>query len=121
MAKPYSVDLRMRVLADFDEGARPVDLARRYRVARSWVYKLAAQRRDVGHIQPLKGKMGRPAKLAAHAEELKRIVAQYPDATLDELRRKLDIQVGVSTLCRALQALKLTLKKSPARRRAEAA
>lgn len=121
MAKPYSVDLRMRVLADFDEGARPVDLARRYRVARSWVYKLAAQRRDVGHIQPLKGKMGRPAKLAAHAEQLKQIVAQYPDATLDELRRKLDIPVGVSTLCRALQTLKLTLKKSAPRRRTEAA
>jgi len=119
MGKPYSVDLRTRVLADYDEGTRPTALARRYRVARSWIYKLVEQRRDVGHISPLKGNVGRPAKLAAHAEPLKKIVAQFPDATLDELRRKLDISVGLSTLHRALQALNLTLKKSHARRRTE--
>jgi transposase len=106
----------MRVLADFQEGISPVELARRYRVARSWIYKLAAQQRQLGHIRPLSGNAGRPAKLAAHADQLNKIVAQYPDATLDELRRKLDIPVGISTLCRALQALKLTLKKSPSRR-----
>ena len=27
MAKPYSVDLRIRVLADYDEGVRPAELA----------------------------------------------------------------------------------------------
>jgi len=113
MAKPYSVDLRMRVLADFQEGISPVKLARRYRVARSWIYKLAGQQRELGHIRPLSGNAGRPAKLAAHAGQLNKIVAQYPDATLEDLRRKLDIPVGLSTLCRALQALKLTLKKSP--------
>ena len=37
MAKPYSVDLRVRVLADYDEGMRPVDVARRYRVTRGWL------------------------------------------------------------------------------------
>lgn len=116
MAKPYSVDLRMRVLSDFEEGISPVELASRYRVALSWIYKLAEQQRELGHIRPLSGNAGRPAKLAAHAGQLRQIVAQYPDATLADLRQKLDIPVGISTLCRALQALKLTLKKSPSRR-----
>lgn len=121
MAKAYSVDLRARVLMDYDENIRPTELARRYRVSRGWIYKLLVQRRDLGHIQPLKGVMGRPPKLKHHSEQLQRIVAESPDATLEELRRKLDIPVGVSTLCRALLALKLTLKKSHSRRRTEAA
>src|SRR5258705_3092001 len=121
MAKAYSVDLRERVLADYDEGVRPVELARCYRVARSWIYKLLTQRREMGHIEPLKGEMGRKPKLKQRSEQLRQIVAAYPDATLEELRRKLPIPVGISTLWRALHALKLTLKKSHSRRRTKAA
>jgi transposase len=97
---------------DYDEGMRAAELIVRYRVSKSWIYKLIAQRRDLGHIDPLKGIMGRPPRLREHTEQLQRLVADHPDATLEELRAKLDIRVGVSTLCRALQALKLTLKKS---------
>lgn len=121
MAKAYSVDLRSRVLMDYDEGTSPSEISRRYRVDRSWVYKLISQRRDLGHINPLKGVMGRPAKLKGRAEQLQNLVAQYPDATLVELCQKLDISVSAPTLCRALRALKLTLKKSPSRGRTEAA
>jgi transposase len=121
MAKAYSVDLRARVLADYDEKIRPVELARRYRVARSWIYKLLTQRRALGHIEPLKGEMGRKPKLKQQSAQLRQIVADYPDATLDELRQKLPLSVGISTLWRALRALKLTLKKSHSRRRTKAA
>jgi transposase len=121
MGKPYSVDLRARVLADYDEGVRPVELARRYRVARSWVYKLLTQRRELGHIEPLQGEMGRKPKLKHHGERLRQIVADCPDATLDELRQQLPVSVGISTLWRALRALKLTLIKSHSRRRTTAA
>jgi transposase len=115
MGNPYSVDLRSRVLTDYDEGIRPVDLARRYRVARSWIYKLIGQRREIGHIEPLKGKRGRKPKLKSYHDTLKKIVAHSPDATLEELRLKLGMKVGISTLWRALDELKLTLKKSHSR------
>ncbi len=115
MAKPYSVDLRSRVLADFDSGERPVVLAARYRVSRSWIYRLAQRRSKLGHIEPLKGDMGRKPKLQNEAD-LRRIVSESPDATLEELCRKLDVRVSVPTLCRTLHALKLTLKKSHSRR-----
>lgn len=121
MAKPYSVDLRARVLADCDAGERPTALAKRYRVCRSWIYRMLKQRREIGHLEPLKGEMGRRPKLKNQDELLRRIVAERPDATLEELREQLYIRVSVSTLCRALQALKLTLKKSHSRRRTEAA
>lgn len=116
MPQAYSLDLRSRVLADYDDGTGPTQLARRYRVARSWIYKLIDQRREVGHIQPLQGKTGRPSKLKHEAERLRQIVTQFPDATLEELRQKLSAPVGISTLWRALDKLKLTLKKSHPRR-----
>jgi transposase len=115
MAKAYSVDLRSRILADYDDGVRPVELMRRYRVARSFVYKLLEQRQTLGHIEPLKGEMGRKPKLKNQSDQLRKLVAQYPDATLEELRQKLSVRVGISTLWRALEALKLTFKKSPSR------
>lgn len=115
MGKAYSVDLRARVMADYDADVGPAELARRYRVARSWVYKLIDQRQDLGHIEPLKGEVGRKPKLKNQGDRLRKIVAQYPDATLEELRQKLPMMVGISTLWRALAELKLTLKKSPSR------
>jgi transposase len=114
---PYSVDLRSRVLLDYDAGIGPAELARRYRVARSWIYKLIGQRQKLGHVQPLKGEVGRKSKLKNSHEQLKRIVAQHPDATLAELRAKLPMSVCLTTLWRALSGLKLTLKKSHSRRR----
>jgi len=86
-------------------------------VARSWVYKLIEQRRELGHIEPLKGNVGRKPRLRDQRERLQQIVAQFPDATLAELRQKLSVTVGISTLWRALAELKLTLKKSHSRRR----
>ena len=121
MGKPYSVDLRSRILADYDAAVGPSELARRYRVARSWVYKLIGQRRELGHIEPLKGDVGRKPKLKNQRERLRQIVAQFPDATLAELRQKLPLSVGISTLWRALAELKLTLKKSRSRGRTETA
>lgn len=115
MGKAYSVDLRTRVLADYDDGVGPAVLARRYRVARSWIYKLLDQRRALGHIDPLKGIVGPKPKLKDQSDLLQKIVAQHPDATLEELRQKLPRRVGVTTLWRALDALKLTLKKSHSR------
>ena len=111
MGKAYSVDLRTRVLADCDDGVRPIELAKRYRVARSWIYKLVERRQTLGHIEPLKRKRGPKPKLRDQLVPLKEIVAQYPDATLEELRLKLPLLVSVTTLWRALHALKLTFKK----------
>lgn len=39
MASCYSMDLRSRVVADVDAGFKPVEVAQKYRVSRSWVYK----------------------------------------------------------------------------------
>jgi transposase len=120
MPKAFSVDLRERVLADYDEGARPVDLAVKYRVCERWVYKLLKQRQQIGSIEPLYGKPGPKPKLGEHLEELRALVGQRPDATLEELRQKLPVQVCVATVWNALQDLDISLKKSHLRLGAKA-
>lgn len=114
MARPYSVDLRERVLTDYDEGVRPVDLTVKYRVSERWVFKLIKQRRDLGTIEPLEGKPGPKRKLEAHFELLRSLVSKRPDATLEELRAQLPVHVCLATVWNALQDLGVTLKKSPA-------
>jgi transposase len=121
LSKSYSVDLRERVLASFDEDVKPDELVRRYRVSLSWVYKMIQQRRETGSIEPLSGKPGPKPVLGEHLPKLQELVKQQPDATLEELRQELGISVGISTLWRGLRDLGITLKKSHPRRRAATA
>lgn len=110
----YSIDLRERVLADFDAGMGNDAVARKYRVSSRWVYKLRRQRTETGEIAPRRGKTGPKPKLAAHVEQLAQLVEEQPDATLNELRQRLGVPVSLTTLWTTLKKLGLTLKKSPA-------
>jgi transposase len=116
MATAYSLDLRKRVLADGDEGMGTNAVARKYRVSPEWVRKLRRRRDETGEIAPRRGKPGRKPTLAAHGERLRELVEESADATLNELRGKLGVSVSATTVWRALKALGITFKKSPARR-----
>lgn len=110
----YSMDLRERVLADFDAGMGNDAVARKYRVSSRWVYKLRRQRSETGDIAPRRGKTGPKPKLAQHTERLLQLVEEQSDATLAELRQRLGVPVSLATLWKTLKALGVTLKKSPA-------
>ncbi len=121
MAKAYSADLRVRVLADYDAGVGPAELARKYRVSERWIYTLISRRQQLGTIEPLYGKPGPKPKLAQHLDQLRALVEQRPDATLEELRGQLPVTVCVATVWNALEDLGITLKKSPEGLRARSA
>jgi transposase len=110
--KAYSMDLRERVLADCDAGVNTHDVALRYRVSKSWVRRLKQRRRESGEVAPRSSYNGKQPKWLPYAEQLQQLVREQPDATLEELRRQLAIEISVPTLCRALRALQLTFKKS---------
>ena len=110
----YSIDLRSRVLADFDAGLGNEAVARKYRVSSRWVYKIRRQRAETGSIAPRRGQTGPRPKLASHTEQLLQLVKEQPDATLSELRDQLGVSVCVATLWKTLKVLGVTLKKSPA-------
>ncbi len=108
--RAYSLDLRERVLADCDIGMSNDEVARKYRVSAAWIRRLKQRRRETGSIEP-RIRRRTPPRLAARADELRSLVEQRPDATLEELRQALGVQTSVSTLWRALQSLRLTFKK----------
>lgn len=44
--KPYSMDLRVRVLADLDAGLVPEDVAAKFTVSVAWVRRLRQRHRE---------------------------------------------------------------------------
>jgi transposase len=118
--KAYSMDLRVRVLADCDAGLSTAEVAEKQRVSASWVRRLKQRRRETGEIAPRPSGHPPARKLAGQEERLRARVSATPDATLAELRRDLGVEMALSTLWRMLRTLGLTLKKSPAGRRAGA-
>jgi transposase len=103
------------VLADCDAGVGTVAVAAKYSVSPAWVRRLKQRRAATGEVEPRPGRRRAPA-LATKAEALRAAVAAVPDATLAELKARLDLACSLATLWRALAALDLTVKKkSPGR------
>ena len=113
MAKPYSLDLRERVLKDCDAGMRSEAVASKYSVSASWVYDLRKKRRETGSIAQKQQRHGSKPKLEPYEQEVRQLVNDHPDATLEELHAMLPNKddVTVVTLHNFLHRLKITWKK----------
>jgi transposase len=115
----YSVDLRERIVEAVERQlASKRKIAEMFGVHESFIDKLLRQKRERGDISPLPHGGGAHAKLSGEQlRQLPDLIAATPDATLDELRtqlkKKARVEVSLSTLCRGLQALGLSRKKSP--------
>jgi len=112
MANSYSMDLRSRVVADVDAGLKPAEVAEKYRVSRSWVYKILCFRQATGSYAARQPRRNRSTKLDGVWSQLEQAVLQKPDATLRELREQLNLPVGLSTIWRGLKRMDFTFKKS---------
>lgn len=132
MAKSYSIDLRLRVIAAVADGSSRREAARRFGVSPSCAVKLLARVDATGSAEP--GRRGRPpgsGKLGPFRAVLIGWVEAEPDIILPELARRLEQVHGVtahpSALSRLLGREGWTYKKSPrraggrARRRGQAA
>jgi transposase len=108
--KPYSMDLRLRVLQDCDAGLPTKAVADKYKVSDSFVRKLKRRRRLTGSAAPAAPRPPAPG-WAADADRIRAAVAEQPDLTLEELRDRLGLAYSLTTLWRATRALGLTLKK----------
>lgn len=116
MGKPYSQDLRERVIAAMDGGGEAYTLAPLFRVSVSYIYKVLGRRRATGETTARRWAGGPKPKLAEQDEALRQRVAAVPDATLAELQAWLlderGVRVSIGCLWKRLQHLELTLKKS---------
>jgi len=122
-AVAHSLDLRTRIVDAVDRGVGTIsEIAALFGVNESFIYKLLRQRRERGDISPLPHGGGAQAKLNEdHLMILTDLVAQSPGATLEELRERMKkqarVEVSVTTICRALQALGLSRKQRLSDRR----
>jgi transposase len=108
----YSLDLRKRVLAACDAGHGTKEVACLFDVSGAWVRRLKQRRRELRTIAPLPGRYGQPYRLTEDGlRRLCALVEQYPDATLRQLREQLNMSVGLATVFRALQRLRVSFKK----------
>ena len=109
----YSLDLRKRVLADCDAGLGTKEVAEKYDVSQSWVRGLKQRRRETRAIAPLPRSGGRPAIIVGkHAGRLKELLKKHPDATLNELHRRLRVKCSLSTVHNTVVAMGVSFKKS---------
>ena len=111
----YSVDLRERILSACEAGEETrAEIAEQFGVSLSWIYTLLRRWRNTGSCLPSVGKRGRRPKISSESlERLRQLVRETPDATLEELRRKLRVRCSLSTMHNTLLRLGLSYKKRP--------
>src|SRR2546423_1037377 len=106
MVRPYSLDLRRRVMREVESGSSVRGAAELYEVSPSFVSKLGARKRRTGSLAPERqGGDRRSKRIEAHAAWLLGQVATVPDLTLEELQDRLEkrgLKVAVSTIWRFL-------------------
>ena len=107
--KAHSMDLRRRVLSDSDDGQETLRVANKYHVSASWVRRLKQRRRETGEVAPRRSGGRRPRTI--DRERLLDLVSRQPDATLIELRERLQLKCSLSAIWKALHQLRITFKK----------
>ena len=113
MTKPYSVDLRVRVVEAVDEGATRQEAAERFGVSVSSAVRWHQAWRYEGTIEA-KPYGGSRSPLEDHAEEIVTVIEEQPDLTLDEIvavLRKRKIPGSRTALFRFLERHAVTSKK----------
>ena len=109
----YPDKLRELVLGCYDEGLGTAEIAGRFKVSCDWVRRVRRRWLEDDIRTSIKQKHGPdPLMDEGRRERLKGLVEQTPDATLEELRKQLDFPVSISTIHRALEDMRQTLKKS---------
>ncbi len=117
--KPYSRDLRLKVLAAVDRGMPSKEVARVFGVSEPTIRRYLRLRRETGDVEP-KPVPGPPAhKREALEERLPAQARLNPDLNLAEHCELFEEQSGVAvstaTMSRAFERLGLPLKKSRSR------
>ena len=118
MPRPYSVDLRRRVVSAYENGEGTyVEIAERFGIGEATVDRWVSRDRRTGSVEPSAMGGDRHSKFTAeHDARLAAMVAEAPDATRAELaervRQELGLVVSASgAVQRALVRLGVTRKK----------
>jgi len=121
MGKPYADDLRLVVIRLIREGHTRAEVSELCAISLSSVGRYLKRQRETGSVSPEKFGGHKRHSLERHADRLRKWIGLRPDLTLAEIRARLAgmrVSVAISSICRFLNHIGLTFKKSPARGRA---
>lgn len=117
MGRPYSLDLRERVVAALEDGMSTRQAAARFSVSIAAVGEWGRLKRSQGDVRP--AKQGKPpgSVLDVHREFIFEVLREKPDTTLEEMVERLaaerDVQVVWTTVWKFLDRHGQTHKKRP--------
>ncbi|HEY6602740.1 MAG TPA: IS630 family transposase [Xanthobacteraceae bacterium] len=114
MPRPYSNDLRARVIEAIEAGASRREAAEQYELSPSVVVIWAQRWEETGSVAA-KPSGGSTSPLEEHAEFLLALVVEQPDLTLDEIvaaMRKKGIPGSRSAVWRFFERRNISLKKT---------
>ncbi len=95
MGKPYSLDLRERVVLALEEGMSTRQAAARFSVGIATVGTWGRLKRSKGNVQPAKQGKPKGSVLDAHEDFILGLLRDRPDTTLAELVERLAADRGV--------------------------
>ncbi len=114
--KPYSMDLREKILETYTEGESSYrQIAKRFRVSLSVITRVISRYQKENTLEPRPIGRPRKGKLEPYKHKILEYLELNNDLTLEELCQQFTgdtgIEVSIPTMCRFLQAHKLTRKK----------
>lgn len=114
--RAYSLDLRERIIAAVEAGQTVAEVAMRFAVSPRTVRRYRQQWRAQGAVSA-RTSPGRPPRIPPDQHALlTALVLATPDATLSDYCQQWaaasGVNVSTATMCRTLQQLALTRKKS---------
>lgn len=115
MPKPYSDDLRGRVVAAMDSGEGCWVVGARFGVAPSTAGNWYRAYRATGSYAPKAMGGDHRSKLKGEEERIKALLKATPDLTLEDVRHDLaarGVLVGYATVWRMVHGLRLSFKKN---------
>lgn len=98
MGRPYSLDLRERVVAAIRGGLSTGAAARRFAVGKATAGEWARRERATGGVAPARQGKPRGLTLDAHADFILGLVEEKRDITLDELVERLAAERSVNVV-----------------------
>jgi transposase len=117
MGRPYSMDLRERVMAAIESGMSTHQAAARFSIGIATAGAWARLKRAKGEVAPARQGKPKGSVLDPHADFIFDLIGAIPDVTLEEIAERLAEERGVRVVSTAvwkfLDRHDMTHKKRP--------
>jgi len=117
MPKPYSIDLRSKVIEAYKNGEGSIrNLAKRFKVSKNFVSDLIQLFKQTGGVEPRPHGGGNSSSIDEDGQAfIKKLIEEQPDIKLEDIRDRYNENhpepVSRSTIDRILRKCKITRKK----------